>query len=148
MTTMTHLTSLEKQQKIKDFFLSLPSPNERYEKIIDLGKKLPLLSPDARIEQNLVQGCQSLLYLETKELSGLIYFNADSEALISKGLAALLIEVYSGQPPESLFQYPPLFLQEVGLHQALSPARSNGLASLFKKMQLSAAALLLDNEKS
>ena len=136
---MTNLTLFEKQQKIKEIFSQLSSPAEKYEKIIEFGKKLPPLSAFARIEQNLVQGCQSLLYLETRLETGLIYFNADSDALISKGLAALLIEVYSGQQPETIFLYPPLFLKEIGLHQALSPARSNGLASLFKKMQTVAA---------
>lgn len=143
---MNHPTPPEKQQKIKDFFSNLSSPNDKYEKIIELGRKLPPLSPTARIEQNLVQGCQSLLYLETTTKDGFIYFNADSEALISKGLAALLIDVYSEQLPTALFQHPPLFLTEIGLHQALSPARSNGLASLFKKMQLAAAALLSEKE--
>ena len=142
MSHMTHQTPLEKQQKIKDFFAHFSSPKEKYEKIIDLGRQLPPFPSEARIEQNLVQGCQSLLYLETKESKGLIYFNADSEALISKGLAALLIDVYSGQLPKELFQYPPHFLKEIGLYQALSPARSNGLVSLFKKMQVAAAALL------
>jgi cysteine desulfuration protein SufE len=100
------------------------------------------ISPVARNEKNLVQGCQSILYLETDFKEGLIYFNADSEALISKGLAALLIEVYSGQTPEALFKEPPLFLKEIGLHQALSPARSNGLNSLYRKMQEEALKVL------
>lgn len=139
---MNHLKIDEKQAALKELFLGFSSPSEKYEKIIEMGRKLPSLSPNARIEKNLVQGCQSLLYLETQVQDGLIYFNADSEALISKGLAALLIEVYSGQPPETLFKHPPMFLKEIGLHQALSPARSNGFASLFKKMQEEALKIL------
>ncbi len=136
------MAALEKQQKLKEIFLSFSSPEEKYEKIIEMGRQLPPLSPTARTEQNLVSGCQSLLYLEVEMRDGLIYFNADSEALISKGLAALLIEVYSGTPPETLFKVPPLFLKEIGLHHALSPARSNGLSSLFKKMQEEAVKIL------
>ena len=124
----------EKQHRLISIFLNL-SLEEKYEKIITMGRALPILPPSARSEKNLVRGCQSLLYLDTELRGDLIYFNADSEALISKGLAALLIEVYSGESPEALFKEPPFFLKEIGLHQALSPARSNGLASLFKKMQ-------------
>lgn len=107
-----------------------------------MGRALPWLSEHARIQENLVQGCQSILYLEAELKDSKIYFNADSEALISKGLAALLIYVYSGQAPEALFKEPPLFLKEIGLHQALSPARSNGLASLYRKMQESAIKIM------
>lgn len=136
------MSATEKQQAIKEIFDSFASLDAKYEKIIELGKGLPSLSPAARIQENLVQGCQSILYLETTLKEGLIYFNADSDALISKGLAALLIYVYSGETPESLFKEPPLFLKEIGLHQALSPARSNGLASLFKKMQQEALKII------
>lgn len=132
----------EKQQEIKEVFNSFALPDAKYEKIIELGKELPPLSPSARIQENLVQGCQSILYLETSVKDGLIYFNADSDALISKGLAALLIYVYSGEKPEALLKEPPLFLKEIGLHQALSPTRSNGLASLFTKMQQEAVKVI------
>ena len=120
----------EKQKKLEEVFLKFSSQDEKYQKIIEMGRDLPPLSPAARIQENLVQGCQSLLYLETIVKEGFIYFNADSEALISKGLAALLIYVYSEGPPEALFKEPPLFLKEIGLHRALSPARSNGLINL------------------
>ncbi len=129
------MSAAEKQNALKEIFINLSSRDEKYEKIIEMGRALPPLSPSARTQENLVQGCQSLLYLETTSKEGRLCFNADSEALISKGLAALLIYVYSGEPPEALFKEPPLFLKEIGLHQALSPARSNGLLSLYKKMQ-------------
>ncbi len=124
-----------KQSDLKKLFSLFSTAEEKYEKIIEMGRVLPPLSPEAKIEANLVSGCQSLLYLETTYKNSLVYFNADSEALISKGLAALLIYVYSGQPPDSLFKEPPLFLKELGITRALSPARSNGLLSLYKKMQ-------------
>jgi cysteine desulfuration protein SufE len=126
---------MKKQLEIQDIFNNFSSAEKKYEKIIEMGRALPPLSPTAKVPSNLVPGCQSLLYLETSFKEGLLYFNADSDALISKGLAALLIHVYSGEPPETLLKQPPLFLKEIGLDRALSPARSNGLASLYKKMQ-------------
>ena len=134
----------EAQKQIIEIFLDFSSSEEKYEKIIEMGRALPPLTPEARIEKNLVQGCQSILYLETTYKEGLIYFNADSEALISKGLAAFLIYVYSGASPEALFKEPPYFLKEIGLHQALSPARSNGLNSLYRKMQQEALKIISD----
>ena len=125
------MSSSEKQHFIKEIFYSL-SPEEKYEKIIEMGRALPPLPNAARVPENLVQGCQSVMYLEATFKDGVVFFKADSEALISKGLAALLIEVYSGQRPEALIQEPPVFLKEIGLN--LSPARSNGLASLYRKM--------------
>jgi cysteine desulfuration protein SufE len=133
---------IDAQKKLIENFLHFPSLDEKYEKIIDMGRGLSPLTPEARVEKNLVQGCQSILYLETSYKDGLIYFNADSEALISKGLAALLIYVYSGKPPEILFKEPPHFLKEIGLHQALSPTRSNGLSSLYRKMQQEALKII------
>jgi len=125
---------LEKQNQLKKMFASCSSKDNRYEKIIELGQQLPSFNPASRIETNLVSGCQSIMYLETTLRDGKVYFNADSEALISKGLAALLIYVYSGQSPETLTLCPPTFLAEIGLQNSLSPARSNGLASLYIKM--------------
>lgn len=136
------MAAIDKQQQIREIFSTLSSLDEKYEKIIEMGRALSPLSPDAKIQENLVEGCQSLLYLETTFKDGLVYFNADSEALISKGLAALLIFVYSGQPADSLFKKPPIFLKELGITQALSPARSNGLLSLYKKMQRSIAMVV------
>ncbi|MGR3973519.1 MAG: SufE family protein [Candidatus Rhabdochlamydia sp.] len=139
---MTPSSPTEKGQQLKEAFAQLLSFEKKYEKIIIMGKELPSFPTEAKCEKNLVVGCQSLLFLETTYQDGLIYFKADSEALISKGLAALLIAVYSGALPEALIKEPPLFLKEMGLHQALSPARSNGLAALFKKMQLEALEIL------
>ena len=128
---------LHKQDEIKKIFAACSSPESRYEKIIELGRQLPPLHSSARIPDNLVPGCQSIMYLESILKDGKIYFNADSEALISKGLAALLIKAYSGETPETILKCPPTFLTDIGI--SLSPARSNGLASLFLKMQQQAA---------
>src|SRR5689334_1774375 len=98
---------LKKSKKIKNFFLSISSMNQRYEALIEMGRKLPLLPLHLKIEENLVAGCQSRLYLVSSLVNGLLYFEASADALISAGLAALLIEVYSGEPPEIIINEPP-----------------------------------------
>jgi cysteine desulfuration protein SufE len=133
------MTATDKQHAIKEIFYLL-TPEQKYEKIIEMGRALPPLSDAARVPENLVHGCQSVMHLETTFKDGRVYFNADSEALISKGLAALLIAAYSGEPPASLLQHPPIFLKDLGL--SLSPARSNGLSSLYKKMLFSITSFL------
>ena len=133
---------LGKQQKLRALFLSLTSPEAKYEKIIAMGKELPSFPLAEKTTENLVPGCQSILHLSTALDSGKIYFNADSEAMISKGLAALLIHVYNGESPETLLKCPPAFLQDIGIGQWISPSRSNGLRSLFLKMQQLAVQLI------
>lgn len=126
---------LEKQEKIKELFLSCTSVEERYKKIIELGTKLPLLDSSLKIPENRVEGCQSEMYLYTSYEDGFLVFAADSDALISKGLAALLILVYSHEAPEVILTCPPNYLSELGIPQSLSPGRSNGLSSLFLRLK-------------
>jgi sulfur transfer protein SufE len=126
---------LQKQEEIKIIFTNCLTPEARYQKIIELGRKLPPFNPLARIPENLVPGCQSIMYLEITRQNDRFFFNADSEALISKGLAALLIHVYSGENPDTIANCSPTFIKEIGLNNALSPARSNGLASLYHKLR-------------
>jgi cysteine desulfuration protein SufE len=132
---MTFESCLQKQDAIKAIFAVCLTPEARYQKIIELGRQLPAFNPSARIPTNLVPGCQSIMYLEAIFQNSVLILNADSEALISKGLAALLIYVYSGETPVTVANCPPTFVQEIGLQNALSPARSNGLASLYHKMR-------------
>ncbi len=139
---MDFTSCLEKQQKIKELFTSCQTSEERYFKLIELGKALPPLDPRYKTEENLVSGCQSQVFLHTYIKDGLIYFEAASEALISAGLVALLIQIYSGQPPEALFKCPPTFLNELGIYASLSPARSNGLAQIYLRMQKEALSFL------
>jgi cysteine desulfuration protein SufE len=124
----------EKQDRLKAMFTSL-SPEEKYQKIIELGRQLPPFNPAAKTPSNLVLGCQSLMHLETRSEDGRLFFNADSEALISKGLAALLIAIYSGEEPHTIAECPPSFIVKIGLQAALSPSRSSGLASLYHRMR-------------
>ena len=132
---MTFESCLQKQAAIKAIFSGCTTPEARYQKIIELGRKLPPFNPSARIPANLVPGCQSLMYLEVIPQNNTLILNADSEALISKGLAALLILIYSEETPFTIANCPPTVIQEIGLHTALSPARSNGLASLYHKLR-------------
>lgn len=114
-----------------------------YQKIICLGRTLLPISSQAKTEENRVTGCQSLLYLHSELKDGKIFFYADSDALISKGLAALLIDFYNGSTPEEVLKVPPDFIEELDLPSALSPSRVNGLASLYLKMKQQALAHLV-----
>jgi cysteine desulfuration protein SufE len=140
---MTDCTScLQKQEELKNLFKSSQTPEEQYLRIIDLGKTLPEFPREEKIEQNLVTGCQSLLYVTARHNEGKIFFKCFSEALISAGLAALLLRVYNGEEPLVLIKCPPHFLQTLGISASLSPSRSNGVASLFLRMQQEAIKII------
>ncbi|NGX50583.1 MAG: Cysteine desulfuration protein SufE [Chlamydiae bacterium] len=141
---MEFSSCLTKQDKLKEQFLSLNSQEKLYEKIISLGRALPPFPKEDEIEENRVKGCQSILYLKMTLNGGKMEIITSSDALISAGLAALLISVYQNEPPEAIFQCPPHFLKEIGILNALSPGRSNGLRSLYLHMQRS--ALLLNSK--
>lgn len=140
---MTFEPCLQKQEAIKAIFSACSTPEARYQKIIELGRQLPAFNSSARIPANLVSGCQSVMYLEVSLQGDKLFLNADSDALISKGLAALLIAVYSEETADTIAHCPPSFIKEIGLHNALSPARSNGLASLYHKMRQEALKFLI-----
>ncbi|MDE3045595.1 MAG: SufE family protein [Verrucomicrobiota bacterium] len=122
-------------ERIKQKFSSLPQPDDRYSYLIDLGRALPLYPPALRTPSHIVPGCQSTLYLAARLENGLLHFSADADALISKGLAALLLSVYSGLSPEEILNNPPTFLHEIGLFASLSPNRSNGLAHIYHRIR-------------
>jgi sulfur transfer protein SufE len=131
-----------KIEALKSEFSSLPSREILYQKIMEWGKKLPLFKPEWKSEENRVTGCQSLMYLYSCYEKGNVYFYASSDAFISAGLAALLIEVYNGEPPDTIFITPPTFLEELGIPSVLTPGRANGLASLYLKMKQEAVRYL------
>lgn len=120
---------------IKNKFDSCLSLEEKYHLIIRLGEALPPLNPESHLEENLVRGCQSKLYLDAVLRDGKMFFFAHSDALISAGLAALLIEIYSGETMERILTSPPNFLHTLGIHASLSPSRSNGLSQIYLKMK-------------
>jgi len=113
---------------------------EKYEYIIDLGKNLPLIDPSKKDEDHLIKGCQSQVWLEAKEDDGSIQFTADSDAVITKGIIALLIRVLSDQQAEDIAETELYFIDQIGLKEHLSPTRSNGLVSMVKQMKLYALA--------
>ena len=139
---MEFTSALEKQRALVEIFTNFSDPEAKYEKIIELGRSLTPLSEEYHTPENLVEGCQSRLYLRAFMQGDVIRYQASSDALISAGLAALLLAVYDHEPPEAILQCPPEFLQEIGIFSSLSPNRSNGLRSLFRRMQREAALLL------
>lgn len=134
-------TISDKQKEIVAEFSSFKDWEERYKKIIDLGKGLPTLSDEFYNDKYKVQGCQSSVWMHASKQSGKIIYIADSDALIVKGLIALLLLVYSGHSPDEIMQTPPHFLEELGLNTHLSQTRANGLASMVKQIRLYAYAL-------
>lgn len=132
----------EKVRVIKERFSSLASLEARYNALIDLGKKLKPYPSSLKTPDNIVKGCQSTLYLNGSLENGKLFFQASSDALISAGLAALLLEVYNEEPPETLISCPPDFLLELGVMTHLSPNRSNGLAHIHLRMKMVAINFL------
>ena len=130
------MTTIEKKIfSLKGKFALLPSAEARYLFLIDLGRALPPYPENLKTAEHRVAGCQSTLYLSSQLENGVLVFQADADALISKGLAALMIAVYSGETPETIVKIPPNFLAELGILGALSPSRSNGLAHIHKRMR-------------
>lgn len=132
------MTFTDKQVHLKLLFEQCISPDSRYQKIIELGKSLPNFQSHFKIPENLVKGCQSQTYLHSYLEEGVVIFEATSDALISKGLAALLIQVYSGEPPLVILQNPPTYLEELGITNSLTPNRANGLFSMHLHMKQTA----------
>lgn len=134
---------LEKQNEIKKIFQSCPTEEAKYQKIIELGRLLPPLAEKEKKAENLVKGCQSIMYLHTYELEGRLMFEAQSDALISLGLAAILLKVYSGETPETILKCPPTYLEELGISASLTPSRANGLYSIHLRMKQEALKRLI-----
>lgn len=134
-------TFYKKVDLIKKKFDSL-SLEERYSRLILLGKELPPLLSSLKTEDKLVRGCQSSLYLHSELINEKMYFTASSDALISAGLAALLILAYNEESPETLLKVAPKFLTELHLDTSLSPSRSNGLYHIYLRMKQDALKAL------
>jgi cysteine desulfuration protein SufE len=128
---------------IKELFPKALAADERYGRLIALGRRLAPYPEHLKIAANQVQGCQSILYLSSETAGGKLFFTASSDALISAGLAALLILVYSGESPETILNTPPSFLAELGILSSLTLSRSNGLAHIHQRMKQDALKALL-----
>lgn len=133
----------EKVDGIKKSFGTLLSPEEKYHALIEMGSRLPPFPAHFKTPQNLVQGCQSSLYLHSYFDDDRLIFLVASDSFISAGLAALLVAVYSGETPETILKNPPDFLSTLGIHASLSPNRSNGLSHIHLRMKQEAVKSLL-----
>lgn len=134
------MTLQEKQDRIIREFELLADWPERYKYIIKLGQKLPPLDEKFKVEENLVRGCQSQVWLTTELDEDKVVFKADSDAAITKGLVALMVRFYSGEKPDDILKVNPDFIKKIGMQDHLSPTRSNGLASMVKQMKIYAMA--------
>lgn len=113
----------------------------RYEHIIELGKSLPAIEEKYKTDDRLIKGCQSKVWLHSELKDGKVYFTADSDAIITKGLVALIIRVLTGHTPDEILTAPLDFIDKIGLKQHLSPTRANGLVNMIRQMKLDAMAL-------
>jgi len=130
----------EKQDRIIKEFEALSDWQERYKHIIKKGQKLSPLEDEFKTEDNLVRGCQSQVWLVTDFEDGKVKFRADSDAAITKGLVALMVNFYSDEDPDTILSASPEFIRKIGMQEHLSPTRSNGLASMIKQMKIYAMA--------
>ena len=130
------MTIEQRQQEIIEEFALFDDWMQKYEHIIELGKELPVISAEFKTDYNIIKGCQSRVWLHAEMLnSGVVHFTADSDAIITKGMIAMMIRVLSDQAPEDIATADLHFVNEIGLHQHLSPTRSNGLLSMIKQMK-------------
>jgi cysteine desulfuration protein SufE len=130
----------ETQKDIVDEFSVFEDWLDRYNYLIELGHELPEIDPRYRTSEYLINGCQSKVWLHAELEDGKIMFSADSDAIIVKGIVALLVKVLNGRTPDEIMENPLFFIDEIGLSQNLSPTRSNGLLAMVKKMKLYALA--------
>ncbi|PZF71823.1 SufE family protein [Taibaiella soli] len=130
------MTINEQQDQIIEDFSFFSDWTDKYEYIIQLGKDLPLIDEQYKTDDNLIRGCQSKVWLHADLKDGKIYFTADSDALITKGLVSMMVSVLSGYTPKEIADSDIYFIDKVGLSSHLSPTRSNGLLSMLKQMKM------------
>lgn len=131
----------EAEQEIVDEFSVFDDWMGKYEHIIELGKSLPLIEFKYKTDERLIKGCQSKVWLHSELKNGKVIFTADSDAIITKGLVALVIRVLSGHTPDEIINARMDFIEQIGLKEHLSPTRANGLVNMIKQMKLDALAL-------
>ena len=135
------MTIEERQDEIIEEFTELDDWMDRYQLLIDMGSGMEPLAEEKKTEQNLIDGCQSRVWLHAgKSDDGTLHFEADSDALIVKGIISLLIGILDGQTPQDILNADLAFIDQIGLKEHLSPTRSNGLTSMVKQMKLYALA--------
>lgn len=138
----------EKQEEIIDEFAIFDDWMEKYEYLIDLGKDLPKIEEEKKTKDRIIEGCQSQVWLDSAFENGKMHFKADSDAIITKGIIGLLIRVLDDETPENIVKSDLYFIDKIGLHEHLSPTRSNGLVSMVKKMKMAALQSLTTHKSN
>lgn len=137
--------SSQAQQEIIEEFALFDDWMDKYEHLIELGKSLPLIQEQYKTDQYIIKGCQSKVWLRAEQKEGFVYFSADSDAIITKGIVSVLIRAFSGMSPQDIVNAPTDFINEIGLSDHLSPTRANGLVAMIKQMKLYATAFAAQN---
>lgn len=130
----------DKQEEIIEEFGTFDDWLDRYQLLIDIGGEQQPLDEKYKTENNLIEGCQSRVWLHAEYIDGKVFYMAESDALIVKGIVSLLIKVYSGHTPQEILDNEPYFVEAIGLREHLTPTRSNGLVAMIKQMRLYALA--------
>lgn len=141
--TDAHIPAIEETEKeiIDEFEIFGDDWEGKYEHLIDLGKNLPRIEERHKTDENIIKGCQSRVWLHSEKKDGRIYFTADSDAIITKGMVALMIRVLRGHTPDEIIHAKLDFIQTIGLKEHLSPTRANGLVSMINRMKQDAIIL-------
>ena len=141
------MTIKQIQDEIVDEFSMFDEENwdERYQYVIDLGKTLPLIDEQYKTDDNIIKGCQSKVWLHGEQNDGKIIFTADSDAILTKGIIAILIRTFSNQKASDILESDTKFIDEIGLKEHLSPTRANGLVSMIKQIKMYALAFNAKN---
>ena len=134
------MTIEEIQNEIISEFDMFNDWTEKYEYIIDLGKSLPVIKTQYKTQENIIRGCQSKVWLYAENIDNKLIFTADSDAIITKGIIAILIRTFSNQSAEEIINAKTDFVEKIGLKEHLSPTRANGLSSMIKQIKLYAVA--------
>lgn len=134
------MTISEIQQELINEFNLFDTWEQRYEYVIELGKSLPKMSEKIKTEDKLIKGCQSQVWLDARMENGKLFFEADSDAILPKGIAAILVRIYSGHRFEDILKSDENFIEKIGLQEFLSPTRANGLLAMIKQIKYYAIA--------
>lgn len=137
------MTIKENQQELVEEFAFLEDWEQKYEYIIDLGKELQGLPEYKKTDDNLIRGCQSKVWIDAEYTDGKLFFNADSDGILPKGIVSLLVRIYSGHSTQEILDSDFDFISQIGLQEFLSPSRANGLMAMTKQIKFYAVAFQL-----
>jgi len=136
----------EVEQQIVEEFSIFTDWLDKYEYLIELGRSLPIIKESGKEDRNLIKGCQSRVWLAADYSNGKIWFTADSDAIITKGIISLLVRVFSGRTPQEIIDADLNFIKQIGLEENLSPTRANGLLSMIKQIKFYAVAFAANKQ--